>query len=816
MSYLKNKKIIIASVLSLTMLLTSVTTPNLINNQISTVYAATEKEATDIEITTTSDVILYAADTTASTHILKGANTEYLETTILGGTAFKKMEFSFEAKNMNGEKVSDCFIVKEDNDKELSFNLGKSIVTLNNNKNGIPKFYVTAGNGFSEGATLEVTVTMWLTKRENPMVRRCVFTLDKGLTLPTAIEAKATRDIIRTDVESKISMEKQPTDCNATGFYTITKDGKEVKDVLKGKIHTLQSTDGKIEYATFNEDTGIFKATVPGIYEIIPVVSAFSGKVTTKKINVVDLSFDNICLEMGRTVTRKDFVYDKMQGLNANNATVTYKVANEDIATVEVSDNAYGSNITVTGIKAGFTKITATVKSTEKDVDYYLTKEAYIVVAPKSSDKTFAITNAIGTNGREAYINELVEANRGNIVVLRSALNEILEGKLDTSKLSKQAIERIQGTLEADYPYYYSEKIDNKVSGVTVSTDGLTLAFASSKVLSKKDPLNAAKIVMTCNQTKSSDNKYIVKNSIINISPSFTRYGNSAKLDRAIWVTLKSTSLKNGEKYIVYNNKNKVCTVTAKNNQISFVYAKEGVISVVKSVTQQVDDTNMSAWLVGKETNNGSVIAGGDDDNMNDSSNGESSDSSGGDKEEGSDNNEIAPALDLRFIGFVQDEGLKNAELDTSTGIVSLGTHGKSRRFESLIIYGIDKDNIKATAHIQNRGDVTGYKYDESGGIPIGDSGSGLRMEAISLELLNNYGKFYDIYYRVHVQNYGWLGWAKNGEVAGTSGHSFRIEGIEIAIVKKGEVFDTSKYVKTYEQGNRGMDAKASYMDRQK
>ena len=30
----------------------------------------------------------------------------------------------------------------------------------------------------------------------------------------------------------------------------------------------------------------------------------------------------------------------------------------------------------------------------------------------------------------------------------------------------------------------------------------------------------------------------------------------------------------------------------------------------------------------------------------------------------------------------------------------------------------------------------------------------------------------YDVYYRVHAQDYGWLGWTKNGENAGTSGKS--------------------------------------------
>lgn len=43
----------------------------------------------------------------------------------------------------------------------------------------------------------------------------------------------------------------------------------------------------------------------------------------------------------------------------------------------------------------------------------------------------------------------------------------------------------------------------------------------------------------------------------------------------------------------------------------------------------------------------------------------------------------------------------------------------------------------------------------------------------------------YDIYYRVHAQDYGWLGWACNGQSAGTEGMSKRLEAIEIQLVKK-------------------------------
>lgn len=46
--------------------------------------------------------------------------------------------------------------------------------------------------------------------------------------------------------------------------------------------------------------------------------------------------------------------------------------------------------------------------------------------------------------------------------------------------------------------------------------------------------------------------------------------------------------------------------------------------------------------------------------------------------------------------------------------------------------------------------------------------------------------EYYDIYYRVHAQDIGWLGWACNGAYAGTAGRSARLEGIQIVLVPKG------------------------------
>ena len=67
-----------------------------------------------------------------------------------------------------------------------------------------------------------------------------------------------------------------------------------------------------------------------------------------------------------------------------------------------------------------------------------------------------------------------------------------------------------------------------------------------------------------------------------------------------------------------------------------------------------------------------------------------------------------------------------------------------------------------------------------------GTEGEAKRLEAIKIQLTGADKEKYDVYYRVHAQSYGWLGWAKNGAPSGTAGYAKRLEGIQIVVLKKG------------------------------
>lgn len=114
------------------------------------------------------------------------------------------------------------------------------------------------------------------------------------------------------------------------------------------------------------------------------------------------------------------------------------------------------------------------------------------------------------------------------------------------------------------------------------------------------------------------------------------------------------------------------------------------------------------------------------------------------------------------------------------------GTSGQSKRLEAI---QIRIGNTTVSGNIEYRTHIQTYGWEgvwKKNGQSSGTSGQSKRLEAIQIRLTGDLANYYDVYYCVHAQTYGWLDWAKNGECAGTAGQSKRLEGIKILLVSKG------------------------------
>ena len=83
------------------------------------------------------------------------------------------------------------------------------------------------------------------------------------------------------------------------------------------------------------------------------------------------------------------------------------------------------------------------------------------------------------------------------------------------------------------------------------------------------------------------------------------------------------------------------------------------------------------------------------------------------------------------------------------------GQTGKSRSLQALYVatQGIDA-SVEVSAHVAN----IGWQPYVSGADYAGTVGRGLAIQAVKLRLTGNDASKYDIYYRIHAADYGWLG----------------------------------------------------------
>lgn len=141
----------------------------------------------------------------------------------------------------------------------------------------------------------------------------------------------------------------------------------------------------------------------------------------------------------------------------------------------------------------------------------------------------------------------------------------------------------------------------------------------------------------------------------------------------------------------------------------------------------------------------------------------------------------VSDDLAVTYQAHVSDIGWQG---NVKNGAVA-GTTGQSRSIEALNVSLANQlpgqeGDIQINAHVQDEG-WRGYTFDTAGTV-----GEHRHIEAVQIQLTENMAEQYDVYYRVHAANIGWMAWAKNGEQAGTQGYGYGMEAIQVVLVAKG------------------------------
>ena len=70
-------------------------------------------------------------------------------------------------------------------------------------------------------------------------------------------------------------------------------------------------------------------------------------------------------------------------------------------------------------------------------------------------------------------------------------------------------------------------------------------------------------------------------------------------------------------------------------------------------------------------------------------------------------------------------------------------------------------------------------------GDAAGDTGKSKQIQAFKMKLTGQLAKKYDVYYRAYSSDHTWMGWAKNGQKAGTQGIKYPMGAIQVKLVAK-------------------------------
>ena len=745
---------------------------------------------TGISLSTTSSNVYYKG--TAGS-IVDSTNRETVAIKLSGADDANYKSLAISAKTGVADATATTDFTENEPESCGDFKITKSGDNLYVVMDKAPNTATSAGSD-----TLEITVSVSVVGRTNPFTKKITLKAVADTTAAiqgTDLALTADKSVIATNEVATVTAINKNIESKQNVYFALG-SGADVEEstlVAKNGVLTLKDANKKV-LATYDIDNGEFKAVKAGEYQVIMFVdgtTAPDGKLTSadtiKKaltINAAEFSIDTVAGKVSNTTSTFDVKTNDAVVTTFGGATLyaSYTVEDPTIATVTGTSL---EDAVVTFKKPGITKVTAEIKGYGNQ-EYNFTTTGYIVVAPKDDDDEFEITSIDNT---ELYANELSKATPSLLTddLALQLADAVIDGSVNPSKLEEAAYSDAEDALYSDLQGKYDLSSSSEDGNVTVT--GLLFAVYDSSIADLEDPESPVYAKLVVSDLQAKDLQYKVKDSVVNFVAEATLDDKVTELNQPVWLTVTDSNITPGARYTVYDNGEEIFTADAVGNTLTFQTDSFSVFSIVANPD-------------GKVTN---VVDGLDKPDIPD------------EPEDIYDKVNFSAHVQRR-IGT--DDEADIAATVSDDGIISLGTHGQSRRVEKITLTGLDADEVEMTAHVQKRvdhpedvADLT-QVVNEDGSISIGTEHQSRRIEAFSMNLKGDLAEKYDVYYRVHAQNYGWLGWAKNGEIAGTSGHSFRLEGIEIIFVEKGTEFDESQYVKTPEEGDRGYSEKAAYMDR--
>lgn len=125
--------------------------------------------------------------------------------------------------------------------------------------------------------------------------------------------------------------------------------------------------------------------------------------------------------------------------------------------------------------------------------------------------------------------------------------------------------------------------------------------------------------------------------------------------------------------------------------------------------------------------------------------------------------------------------------LSENTGIAGDQKNGSIESIELMLGGTASSYSLSGTYLVCGEDSFRNFSATDECQIGIAEKGQCLNAFSINAPVSSDESQAFDIYYRVYLEHYGWLGWASNGQIVGSNDEALKILAVQIELVSKGE-----------------------------